>query len=429
MPSRRSPGSSGLPEARGLAVAAAEGPAAAAGLHAGDRILTIDGQVPEDVLDLELAAADGRVELLVVRGGQRHQLALALRPGEHHGVGLAGGLGVPLRRCANECRFCFVDQLPRGLRCSLYVKDDDYRLSFLSGGFITLSNLSEHDLERIEALRLSPLYVSLHDWDDERRASLMGKRAAVSRRRLLRLAAAGVTMHVQIVLCPGVNDGSTLAETAGALAAVDQVADIGVVPVSVKPGHELRPVTPDDAEAALALIGSLQRRFLRSRGTAFVYAADELYLLVGRPPPPNAAECQYENGIGIAAAFLVDAEQLAEGGPPAHPPLALLTGALARPVVRAACEQLGAARPFVVVNRLFGAHVTVTGLLGGREVLDALRERPPAPDEWLLAPAVFLPPELGVTLDDVPEAALRTACGGRLVVADSLRDAFARLPR
>ena len=243
MPSRRSSRSSRKAEPRGLAVAAAEGAAATAGLRPGDRILAVDGLAPEDVLDLELAAADGALDLLVERGPERLRLAVAPAPGAPHGIELEGGLGVALRRCANDCRFCFVDQLPRGLRRSLYVKDDDYRLSFLSGTFITLSNLSERDLRRIETLHLSPLYVSLHDWDDRRRVRLMGKKAAVSRARLERLAAAGVTMHVQVVLCPGVNDGDALIETVRALGAVAQVADVGVVPVSVAGGHELRPVT------------------------------------------------------------------------------------------------------------------------------------------------------------------------------------------
>jgi putative radical SAM enzyme (TIGR03279 family) len=421
-----------MPSGKGLAVEWTEGPAAAAGLQAGDLIVTVDGEAPQDVLDLELAAADGHFLLGVRRGEQRADMEVSLRPGEHHGIGLAGGIGVPLRRCANDCAFCFIDQLPAGLRRSLYVKDDDYRLSFLAGGFVTLSNLRDVDLARIERLRLSPLYVSLHAWDDERRVALMGKKAAASREMLLQLVAADIRMHIQVVLCPGWNDGEVLDDTVRALAELDGIEDVGVVPVSVAAGHRLRPLGAAEAVEALHRIEALQDECRARRGELFVHAADELYLLAGRTPPPCEAACQYENGIGIAAALLREASEIATDASlnrPARPRVALLTGMLAEPVVQAACDAVGRARPFVVGNRLFGSHVTVTGLLGGAEVVECLERDPLTDDEWLLVPAAFLPPDLGVTLDDVPEAALRAACGGRLVVGEGLSHAFARLPQ
>jgi putative radical SAM enzyme (TIGR03279 family) len=422
---------SDMPSGKGLAVESAEGPAATAGLQAGDLIVAVDGEAPEDVLDLELAAADGHFLLGVRRDEQSTDMELTLRPGEHHGIGLAGGIGVPLRRCANDCAFCFIDQLPVGLRRSLYVKDDDYRLSFLAGGFVTLSNLRDADLARIERLRLSPLYVSLHAWDDERRVALMGKKAAVSRQRLLQLVAAGIRLHIQVVLCPGWNDGEVLDDTVRALAAFEGIEDVGVVPVSVAAGHRLRPLGAAAAIEALPRIEALQDECRSRRGEPFVHAADELYLLAGRTPPPCEAACQYENGIGIAAVLLGEASELASDASlntPARPPVALLTGTLAAPVVQAVCDAIGRARPFVVGNRLFGDHVTVTGLLGGVEVLEKLAREPLADGEWLLVPAAFLPPDLGVTLDDVTETAVSAACEGRLLVGEGLADAFARLP-
>jgi putative radical SAM enzyme (TIGR03279 family) len=419
-----------VPPGKALAVEWTEGPAASAGLQAGDLIVAIDGERPEDVLDLELAAADGRFRLDVRRGDHEIDLELSVRPGEHHGIELAGGIGVPLRRCANDCVFCFVDQLPTGLRRSLYVKDDDYRLSFLAGGFITLSNLRAADLARIERLRLSPLYVSLHAWDDEHRVALMGKRAATSRTRLLQLVGAGIRLHIQVVLCPDWNDGDVLDDTVRALAGLAGIEDVGVVPVSVAAGHGLRPLGGPEAVAGLARIEALQNECRARRGEPFVYAADELYLLAGRTPPPCEAACQYENGIGIASALLEAAGEIgsdADVNGPERPPVALLTGTLAAPVVQTACDLIGRARPFVVANRLFGDHVTVTGLLGGAEVLARLRNEPLTDGEWLLAPAAFLPPDLGVTLDDVTEAAVRAACEGRLVIGEGLSDAFARL--
>jgi NifB/MoaA-like Fe-S oxidoreductase len=438
-----------------LAVEAADGPAARAGLRAGDCIVAIAGAPVQDVLDLEMAAADGAFAVTVVREG--HPLSLHVLPhrGESHGITLADELGVPPRICRNHCRFCFVDQLPLGLRPSLAVKDDDYRLSFLHGNFTTLSNMDDADLARVEELRLSPLYVSLHDWDDERRARLMGRAARGTRRALLRLAAAGSVLHLQVVVCPGWNDGLARDETVRAVAELAAVRDIGVVPVSLASEGGLRRVTADDARHAIAQIEALQRRLRAQRGVSFVHAADEMYLLAGVEPPAADAPAQFENGIGLCAALREEAAGLAASGLEglgARQPCArrradrgqslasiqFLCGVLALPVIDAAIVTLARGLPGgsrnlptmrarAVTNRLFGRHVTVTGLLGGAEVLDSLRAEPLAEDEWLFAPRAFLPSALGRTLDDVPETDLQAACGGRLVVAEGLAAAFATL--
>jgi putative radical SAM enzyme (TIGR03279 family) len=422
----------------GLPVATAEGAARRAGLRPGDCIVRLNGGIPADVLDLEMAAADGSLWLTVLRDGHPLDLTMELNAGQWHGISLGhGGLGAEPRVCRNRCRFCFVDQVPPGLRAALYVKDDDYRLSFLHGNFITLTNLQEADLARIEGLRLSPLYVSLHAWDDEARVRLMGRRASGSRAALEELAAAGLELHLQVVLCPGWNDGEVLAETVERVAALDSVADLGIVPVSLAAEGDLRRVTPADATKVVSEVGSWQARFAEVRGRAFVHAADEFHLLCGRIPPPGDAPEQYENGIGMAAVLLDEADELAvaasrtAAGLPAAG-LRLLCGALAEPVIARVAERLAvplgvSVRPFVVRNRLFGPHVTVTGLLGGAEVLAALRDEPLAAGEYLVAPRVFLPAEIGRTLDDVGEEELAALCGGRLIVAESLHDAFATL--
>jgi putative radical SAM enzyme (TIGR03279 family) len=430
----------------GVSVADARDAAARGGLRAGDRIVGLNGGVPLDVLDVEDAAADGTLWLSVLRAGHPLDLVITPRPGEWHGISLdRGGLGDEPRTCRNACRFCFVDQVPAGLRAALSVKDDDYRLSFLHGNFMTLSNLSEADIERIIELRLSPLYVSLHAWDDAARVRLMGRAAAGSRAVLEQLAAAGLDLHLQVVLCPGWNDGEVLAETVSRTGGLEAATDLGVVPVSLAAEGDLRLVTPDDARAVIVAVEKWQRRFLRQRGSAFVHAADEFYLLAGEDPPAGDAPEQYENGVGISAATVVEAVELAaawaaqngDHGAPARPSRAvsgvrLLSGTLARPVVNRVASVLepvaGApVRSFAVENALFGPHVTVTGLLGGAEVLDALRHEPLAEGEWLAAPRVWLPADLGRTLDDVTGDELEAACGGRLVVAETLGDAFARL--
>lgn len=422
----------------GLAVAHTDGPARRGGLRPGDCICAVNGRAPRDVLDLELAAADGPLRLRVLRDD--HPLELVVRPRTNgwHGISLADELGVPPHTCRNRCRFCFIDQLPPGLRPSLSVKDDDYRLSFLHGNFTTLSNLDEDEMVRIITLRLSPLYVSLHAWDDEARVALMGRPARTTRTRLVRLADAGIELHLQVVLCPGWNDGAVLEETVREASRLATVADLGIVPVALAKEGDLRRVTAKDAADLLRCVSRWQRESRRRRGSSFVHAADELYLLAGRRPPSGDAPLQYENGIGVSAAFLAESRwPFAHEGRPARarrlPRLRLLCGSLAAPVVESACARLAAhgvtARPFVVANELFGSHVTVTGLLGGGEVQRALARAPLAADEWLLAPRDWLPAALGATLDDVGEAELADACGGRLVVAGGLRAAFATLAR
>ncbi|HZL65198.1 MAG TPA: DUF512 domain-containing protein [Thermoleophilia bacterium] len=453
-PARRDPASPGLP------VAVVEDAATRAGLQPGDCIVRLNGAPPVDVLDLELAAADDVMWLTVLRDGHPLDLAIEPREGEWHGISLGhDGLGAAPKVCRNACRFCFVDQVPAGLRPSLSVKDDDYRLSVLDGNFITLSNLSDADLARIEDLRLSPLYVSMHAWDDEERVRLMGRAARGTRAALERLAAAGLELHLQVVLCPGWNDGDVLAGTIAGSAGLESVRDVGIVPVSLAAESDLRRVTAADAAACLAAVEEWQARFSRERGAAFVHAADEFYLLCGRMPPASDAPEQYENGVGMSAALLEEALQLAqvwaaageeadtgeqadsgeeagavETGRPreAVRRLRLLTGMLAVPVIAEVAGLLEDAlgipvRPFAVHNGLFGSHVTVTGLLGGREVLQALLDEPLADGEWLVAPRSFLPAGLGCALDDVGEAELTAACGGRLVLAGSLFEAFATL--
>jgi putative radical SAM enzyme (TIGR03279 family) len=407
--------------------------AARAGLLAGDCIVRLNGAVPVDVLDLEMAAADGTFWLTVLRDGHPLDLVVAPRRGEWHGISLGfGGVGAPTAVCRNRCRFCFVDQVPEGMREALYVKDDDYRLSFLHGNFMTLTNLGEADLARIEELRLEPLYVSLHAWDDEARMALMGKAARGSRRSLERLAAAGLELHLQIVLCPGWNDGDVLAETVAEAAALPAVADLGIVPVSLADEADLRRVTAADAAAVCTAVAGWQARFRKKRGAAFVHAADEFYLLCGASPPASDAPDQYENGIGMSAVLLAEAEELG-AGPKGPVGVRVLCGTLAAPVIARVAELLapGGApmRPFPVVNRLFGEHVTVTGLLGGAEVLEALRAAPLGDGEWLLAPRGFLPGGLGRTLDGVGEGEIAAACGGRLALADSLAEGFATMRR
>jgi len=261
-----------------------------------------------------------------------------------------------------------------------------------------------------------------------------------------RLAADGLELHLQVVLCPGWNDGAVLEETVAEVAGLDSVADLGVVPVSLAHEGELRRVGGAEAAAVLEAVDGWQRTYRERRGRNFVHAADELYLLAGQEPPASDAPEQYENGVGISAALIAEATDVSAGegapyvadaGAPVPASVVsgvrLLTGVLARPVVERAAGILARphlpVRAFVVENDLFGPHVTVTGLLGGAEVVEALRREPLGAGEWLVAPRTVVPGALNRTLDDVGEEELSDACDGRLVFAETLREGFATLCR
>ncbi|MHB0866545.1 MAG: DUF512 domain-containing protein [Thermoleophilia bacterium] len=423
-------------------------PAAAAGLMAGDRILSIDGWALRDVIDYRFYLEPDGSELQVERDGRRFPVMLS--PGhEDAGLAFTTALFDRIRTCRCRCVFCFVDQLPDGLRPSLYLKDDDFRLSFLYGNFITLGNLNEVDIQRILEQRLSPLYVSVHTTDPEVRGQLMGcgeQQASQGLERLRRLGREGIETHIQIVLCPGMNDREVLARTVPSLGRdYPGVASVGVVPVAVdphylmhhaglsEPGEEARalsPVTASDCEAVISAVTTWQEQFSRERGTGFVWAADEFYLRAGLPLPAMESYGdfpQYENGIGIAASFEVEAEAmiaglLADAGA-VESRVFLLTGTLAAGQMYRICDRLTAAlgrelKALVAENNLFGPYVTVTGLLGGRDIVRAALGASLDQEDLLLIPRVCLDTSPQPRfLDDLTLEELRLALSCRVMVA------------
>src|SRR5262249_33575788 len=261
----------------------------------GDRILAVNGAPLRDAIDFQFHADEDHLELTVARDGARRTLALDRR-GRELGLELAPPTPGEIATCANKCVFCFIHQLPRGMRRSLYVKDDDFRLSFLHGNYITLTDLDESELSRIESQRLSPLYVSVHATDPALRHELLG-RPRVSAEilpRLERLAKAGIRMHAQIVLCPGLNDGAHLERTVRELAPLHpQVATAAVVPVGLTRHRErlprLRALTPPEASELVTTVSGWQARFRQMLGSRFVFLADEVYLMAGVALPRAAA--------------------------------------------------------------------------------------------------------------------------------------------
>ena len=293
-------------------VAVAPGsPAAAAGLQPGDAVVMVNGRVPRDVIEWRLWTDEGDVDLDIDRDGLGLAVEISKRPGEPLGAEVSSALFDRVRTCDNHCAFCFIYQLPKGLRRSLYLKDDDYRLSFLYGNFTTLTRFTEADLERVVTEGLSPLHVSIHTTDPERRADMLrNPRGATSLRWLRALLDHGVDVRGQIVVCPGVNDGAVLDDTfAGILDEYPELTTLAVVPLGISrfnPEPTMRRHTQAEAAAVVDAIEDWQDVYTSVLGRRLVHAADEYYLLAERPFP--AAErydgfTMHEDGIGMARTF------------------------------------------------------------------------------------------------------------------------------
>lgn len=381
-------------EARGAVVTGVEPGSLAErlGLEPGDVLLSVDGQPLRDWLDYRYLITAEEVELAVRRAdGRTERFVVCKDPDAGLGVHFASPVFDGVRLCHNSCVFCFLHQMPPGLRPSLYVPDDDYRLSFLHGNFVTLTNLSEADLDRIVAERISPLRVSVHATDPAlRRRLMLNRRAGEVMAVLRRLASAGIELHCQLVLCPGWNDGEHLERSLRDLASLHPaVASVGVVPVGLTRFRaglpELRPFTREEAAAVLDAVGHWQRRCRAELGTRLVHAADEFYVLAGKPVPVARAYegfPQLENGIGLLRRFadrfagrLRRLRRIGFVGATEPRRSVVVTGRSAAPRLRGLVERAGWAdrvRVLGVVNSFFGPTVTVAGLLTGRDVVRAL---------------------------------------------------------
>src|SRR5262245_42454038 len=412
---------------RVVAVAPAS-PAARAGLAEGDEIVSINGDVPRDLLEWRSLVDEADLTLEVRRGGLESLVEIGKAAGEPLGVDVHSALFDRVRTCDNHCEFCFIYQLPPGLRRSLYLKDDDYRLSFLYGNFTTLTRFTEADLERVVTEGLSPLYVSIHATDPTVRAEMLRNRLGATSLRWLRaLRDHGVEVHGQVVVCPGVNDGAVLDDTlAGTLDRYPEIASLCVVPLGVSRFNteaRMRPHTRAEAVAVVDCVHDWQDVFAATLGRRMVFAADEYYLLADRPFPDAEVYGDfpmYEDGIGMARAFEAElfgtgsraasedrggffrsadadlsassdadyepyrgvratGDQLLRIGPRRGAPVAILTAPYGARVLRPLVERLGLpdVRVVTVDNRYFGGNVAVSGLMVGADLARVLADQPP----------------------------------------------------
>lgn len=403
-------------------------PAHRAGIEAGERIVAVKGHPVRDLLDYLYHADSLRMEFRVrPRSGGKDRLRLIERK-EHEPAGLTFYPMKP-RACRNQCLFCFIDQNPPGLRKSLYFKDGDYRFSFLHGNFVTLSDLGTEAAARIEAMRLSPLYISVHTTDAELRDFMLGRRGAEPLLPLLaRFKAAGIRMHTQVVLCPGINDGEALRTTIYDLAELrPEVSSIAVVPVGLtkhREGlHSIEPVTPDYSLKFIKKFEEISRTLQEELHDPFIFLADEFYLSAGMPLPGASyygAFPQLENGVGMARLFLDEAESVSlpkpgESGP--LPEVTICTGTLAAPLVARFVGRVAAAyeteiQLLPVENRMYGSSVSVAGLVSGRDILAAFSND--GHGRAILMPDVMFRDEDDRLIDDISLEDLKDHTGCRV---------------
>jgi putative radical SAM enzyme (TIGR03279 family) len=430
-------------------------PAEIAGLQAGDAILSINGHVLRDVVDYRFYSAEEELEIVFKRAPEEvRTLHIERSYGQDLGLEFTAPTFDGIRRCRNQCDFCFVRQMPPRLRKSLYVRDDDYRYSFLFGNFITLTNLQEDDWARLEEQRLSPLYVSVHATEPKLRARTLGVPAAPDiLAQIDRLGTLGIQVHAQIVIIPGLNDGRALEQTVQDLALCPAVSSIGLVPIGITRYHScgLRTVTVQEAEHTVAWTKRLQRDFRRQRGVGLVYPSDEFFLLANQPLPSERSYDgfpQLANGIGLTRLLLDDwkrARRTVEGVHWSHHKVTLVCGPLIAPTMEALAAELVAllktapadpADPagrnsgnagrstgievVAVPNVFFGQTVTVSGLLLAEDVVNRLRTKNLG--DLVVLPRAMFDAAGERTLDDQTQADIEQQLGVRVVVAERLSE-------
>lgn len=392
------------------------------GFEVGDAIVAINGQKPRDLIDYRFLCADEFLELEVLDAkGQIHKIEIEKEYDEDLGLEFETAIFDGLIQCNNRCPFCFIDQQPPGKRKTLYLKDDDYRLSFLYGSYLTLTNLTQKEWERIANMRLSPLYVSVHATEPELRIRLLkNPRAGMILEQLKWFKKQRLQIHAQVVVCPEINDGKHLEKTLQDLAKfgtgkIPTVASVAVVPVGLTkfrpPDDELVPVTPEKARETIAITQSLQEKFRRQMGTNFAWLADEWFLIAQEELPPESHYEEYPqigNGVGSIRQFLKQFEEVAEKMLPAAVSsprrFTWVVGNAVEKAFQPILQRLNRVQGLQVnlaalCSAYWGQTITVTGLLTGQDLLEGLQGKDLG--DAILLPSVMLKYGESVFLDDL----------------------------
>lgn len=413
-----------------------------AGISQGDTIVSINGTTFTDLIDYKYLISDASLNIVIRRGQDEWVQTVVKDPDTDLGIGFEAAVFDGIRRCQNRCVFCFVDQLPEGMRESLHVKDDDYRLSVLCGNFVTLTNLAPKDMKRITELHLSPLYISVHTTDSKLRSRMLGNANATKIMEQLReLADAHVAMHTQIVLCPGINDGKHLDKTILDLSQLwPHVTSIGIVPVGLTDFRhrlfQLRQFTSAEAQNLVEQVEKWQECFIQRHEYPLVFLADEFYLLAGMEVPSTDTYRdfpQLENGIGITRRFFDELEDIQQYLPKSLETklsVTLITGILGEFAVTRLVSVLNSVKNLevnliVVRNLTFGDNITVTGLVTGASIIYGLQNVDVG--DLIVIPRVMLRYDDEVFLDNMTVSDLEQTLCRKVIAVDGPRELVYRL--
>ena len=399
------------------------------GLRAGDALISINGEMIVDEIDYQALSNKSRLDIRVLKAdGQEENVRIIKAKDAPLGLQIADTMACKPRACKNKCIFCFIDQMAPGMRPSLYVKDDDWRLSLMMGNYITLTNVDDQEFARILRRKASPLYISVHATDPDVRVSMMRNPAAAHLMDKLRaLRDAGLHFHCQIVLCPGWNDGDALKKTLSDLADLYPAAQsAALVPVGLTKFRDkladVKPFHPESARAVLDIARDFQEKMLKAHGTRFVFPSDEMLLIAGEEIPPEEEYEDYpqiENGVGLLRKFEESLKYAAgENTQKAIPrKIRIACGASIAPVMEKWMANYAPEGVQVTVQKIrnffFGESITVTGLLTGGDLKNQLQD---ATDDEILLCGNTLREEQDLFLDDMPLGELKNALNPKLTI-------------
>ncbi len=415
------------------------------GIEVQDKLLAIDNTPIEDIFDYQFLVQDEYIEVLIEKpDGEQWVLEIEKEFDEDLGIEFENGLMDEYRHCHNKCIFCFIDQMPKGMRDTLYFKDDDSRLSFLQGNYVTLTNMSDHDIDRIIRYRLAPINISFQTMNPQLRCKMLNNRfAGEALKKVDRLFEAEIPMNGQIVLCKGVNDGQELDDSIRKMTKyLPFLESVSVVPVGLSKFREglypLEPFTKEDAKEVLAIIHKWQKEIYPKYGIHFIHASDEWYILAEEEVPASEnydGYLQLENGVGMIRLLLDEfAEAIATLKGKRQLPdetvtdeFSMVTGVLAYPYIQRMAEEVQSLFPgiyihvYCILNEFFGEHITVSGLLTGQDIIKQLSGK--TLGNRLLLPQNVLRSGEDVFLDDITVSEMEKALQVQIdIVKSSGRD-------